>query len=533
MSSFTVSVKHRGTKYDVEIAADSTSTDFKLQLFSLTSVEPDRQKVIIKGSTLKDNVPMNTLGLKPGQALMMMGTPGDDPSGALVRPKEATKFVEDMGTDDITALGLPRGIVNSGNTCYLNSAVQVLHSIPEIANDLPKQPKATGEVATQRMYTELLKLFGVLKARRQTPTATLFIQGLRTAYPQFAEQSKHGHGFAQQDAEEAFTQILTVLKINDPTAENGNRSLIDKYMTGTFQTVTTCDEEGDASEPATGSEDFSKLSCHITSSTNHLQDALKAAFTAQLEKNSAVLGRNASYTKKMLISRLPRYLTVHFVRFFWKRDSQKKAKIMRKVTFPAEIDLTEYCTPELKAKLVPVRDKVREIRKDELDIERARKRRKVTATADASTAPAAKTSEVNDKDGDTEMTENYKTDAQVDAEKDAALQKAKDELRAILNPELVADDGANQTGLYEVSAIITHQGASADSGHYTAYVKKEPVTDPKTGKKISDGNWWWFNDDKVSEVPAEKIEGLSGGGETHSALVLMYRAVPLPLDEQK
>ena len=38
----------------------------------------------------------------------------------------------------------------------------------------------------------------------------------------------------------------------------------------------------------------------------------------------------------------------------------------------------------------------------------------------------------------------------------------------------------------------------------------------------------WFNDDKVTEVDAEKIDTLSGGGESHSALILLYRAIPLP-----
>lgn len=30
---------------------------------------------------------------------------------------------------------------------------------------------------------------------------------------------------------------------------------------------------------------------------------------------------------------------------------------------------------------------------------------------------------------------------------------------------------------------MTHQGASADSGHYTSYVKKQGALDPKSGKR--------------------------------------------------
>jgi ubiquitin carboxyl-terminal hydrolase 14 len=44
---------------------------------------------------------------------------------------------------------------------------------------------------------------------------------------------------------------------------------------------------------------------------------------------------------------------------------------MRKVTFPSELDVVEFCTDTLKKQLVPVRDKVREVRKDEQDVERA------------------------------------------------------------------------------------------------------------------------------------------------------------------
>ena len=76
--------------------------------------------------------------------------------------------------------------------------------------------------------------------------------------------------------------------------------------------------------------------------------------------------------------------------------------------------------------------------------------------------------------------------------------------------------------------MVTHQGSSADSGHYTAYVKK---TAP--AGKVEDGKWWWFNDDKVQEVESEKIETLAGGGETHSALILLYRAVELPVISEK
>lgn len=73
------------------------------------------------------------------------------------------------------------------------------------------------------------------------------------------------------------------------------------------------------------------------------------------------------------------------------------------------------------------------------------------------------------------------------------------------------------TPLYEFRSVITHQGASADSRHYTAFVKKSDTS----------GRRWWSNDDKVSEVDERHINVFAGGGQSHSALILLHRAVPL------
>jgi len=133
-----------------------------------------------------------------------------------------------------------------------------------------------------------------------------------------------------------------------------------------------------------------------------------------------------------------------------------------------------------------------------------------------------------------DMEENFKTDAEVEAERQAEILAAKKELLALVDSKEAEDDSVNHTGLYELRGIITHQGASADSGHYTAFIKKTARgKDPVTGKdKEEDGKWWWFNDDKVTEFESEKIETLSGGGQNHSALILLYRAVPIPIVEE-
>ncbi|KAK2736337.1 deubiquitinating enzyme [Myotisia sp. PD_48] len=560
MDSIPVSIKHQGKTYQLELDPNSNGETFKFQLYSLTGVEPDRQKILIKGGQLKDDTPLSSIKAKPGQTFMMLGTPaGGEASGVLKKPKDTIKFLEDMTEAEAARAegATPAGLQNLGNTCYLNSTLQTLRTMPELQQQLLKyKPANEGASAVHGtdLTASLRDLYKQMSETQQGFPPMLFLHALRKQFPQFAQKTREGHGYAQQDAEEAWSQIISQLRqkltIKDLSDEGAkSTSFIDKYVAGRFDSVLECDEQAvrDSGEMAVETTDlFFKLNCHIDKDINHLRDGLLASLEEKIEKRSDAVDRDAVYTKRSRISRLPKYLTVHFVRFFWKRDSQKKAKIMRKVTFPPELDVVEFCTEELKKQLIPVRDKVREIRKDEQDMERARKRQRIAHQREEEAKGATQLSEPlqkktmiesaadekkegeGSKDAEPEI---FKTDAEYEAEKAAALASAKKELFSLINQELAKDDGANKSGLYELRGVITHQGASADSGHYTAYVKKDAKS--IDGKRKEDtGTWWWFNDDKVTEVPGEKIETLSGGGESHSALILLYRAIDLPTAEE-
>ena len=80
-----------------------------------------------------------------------------------------------------------------------------------------------------------------------------------------------------------------------------------------------------------------------------------------LDKTSPTLNRSAKYTKASKISRLPEYLTVNFVRFQWKPQERIKAKILKKVKFPFELDMASFCTPELVEKFEPARARLKEL----------------------------------------------------------------------------------------------------------------------------------------------------------------------------
>ena len=267
-----------------------------------------------------------------------------------------------------------------------------------------------------------------------------------------------------------------------------------------------CDDSSD--EPTTTTtEPFLKLNCHIEISTNFMRDGILAALTEKLEKRSDVLGRDAVWTKSSKIARLPKYLVVHFVRFYWKRGSNKKAKILRKVKFPLEFDVTEFCTDELKQKTLPVRDALREVQKKHEDEERARKRARLQAEVDSTDGGKAKIEEVKADDMQVD---------DVDPE-------------SLIDPQLKADVGSNPTGLYELTGVLTHAGSNADSGHWLGWTKQNEGGIKFLTRMLMTDQWWKFDDSKVTSVPESKILTLDGGGEADTAYSTSLRIISLTI----
>ena len=72
------------------------------------------------------------------------------------------------------------------------------------------------------------------------------------------------------------------------------------------------------------------------------------------------------------------------------------------------------------------------------------------------------------------------------------------------------DPGSNNSGYYELTAVLTHQGRSSSSGHYLAWVK------------YKEQEWLKLDDDKVSVVLEDDILKLSGGGIREFACVCVH-----------
>lgn len=73
------------------------------------------------------------------------------------------------------------------------------------------------------------------------------------------------------------------------------------------------------------------------SDVKFLHTGIRNGFEGTVTKHSSTLERDAVYKKTSVLTRLPAYLVIHFVRFFYKEDKQLNAKVSVNFSFPSPI----------------------------------------------------------------------------------------------------------------------------------------------------------------------------------------------------
>lgn len=477
--------------------------DLKQKVEDLTQIPVSRQKYMVKGGLSDDSMTNLSSVIKAGSNVMLLGTPD---ANLISKPKKKNMFIEDLGPDQQAQKfdEIPIGLKNMGNTCYMNATLQALYRIEPLRQMILQYNPATDSANSNaqndvhyKLVLEMKRCFEGLKNKSfKSIMPVVLLNVLRTAYPQFAERDPQSGFYKQQDAEELLTQLFHSLNIvfGDKFGEDFRVQ---------FRTTTT-DTANENDVTVKESESDIKIQCHISGQTNFLKSGLIDGLDEKIEKRSDITGVDSVYSVHNEIIRLPKLLMVQYVRFFWKRSTGKKSKILRKVVFPFQLDVADMLEEEYKKEKIAVREKLRVVEKEKTEQERELKKRRLN-----------KSDAGNDGDAETvPMTprEEYETKkALEESQREHWAEEFKKQFPSNLTP------GENPSSVYNLIGVITHQGANSESGHYQAFMKDEN----------DDNIWYKFNDDKVSIVEKEKIESLAGGGESDSALILLYQGMGL------
>jgi len=274
------------------------------------------------------------------------------------------------------------GLKNLGNTCYLNTIVQVLASLKcfrqalmevECAMQSPilsdtdaskSPPRAARRKRNVNSLTKSLqKLVQELNAgTKRTVEPSYFVQAVHEQMPSF-------NGHLQQDVQEFFCQLLYKLNVEKThgCSEEILNCVVNRMFTGAWQSEVTCNQCGNANQ---NREQFNTLPLEFPNKYHKSQSLLKPVtldYLLHFYTQSEPLGRvyncencrtrvgpngrtrrqsvRTEAAKRITVLESPKCLFIHLKRARYSHINGQE-KINCHVDFPEKLNLGPYMTKE-------------------------------------------------------------------------------------------------------------------------------------------------------------------------------------------
>jgi ubiquitin carboxyl-terminal hydrolase 36/42 len=225
-----------------------------------------------------------------------------------------------------------RGIANAGNTCWLNSVVQAIASLPPIMNYFCNKTTnfrndlVAGDTDITQSFAELVCRLTLSRTTTPINKPTIrngFLRLLCMKYPEYS-------GFDQHDASEFFTHLTDLL---DTQLRKTN--IIQRLFSGEFVSHKTCEE---CHTNISNRESFMSLALPVTS--GQIEQCIENFLSTETIPDAICekCKKRTTQKKTYEITQLPSVMVMTLKRFEYNRQTGKISKIDRDVTFPNRLD---------------------------------------------------------------------------------------------------------------------------------------------------------------------------------------------------
>ncbi|XP_058139313.2 ubiquitin carboxyl-terminal hydrolase 22 isoform X1 [Dasypus novemcinctus] len=271
-----------------------------------------------------------------------------------------------------------RGLINLGNTCFMNCIVQALTHTPLLRDFfLSDRHKCEMQSPSSCLVCEMSSLFQEFYSGHRSPHIPYKLLHLVWTH------ARHLAGYEQQDAHEFLIAALDVLHRHCKGDDNGKKAnnpnhcncIIDQIFTGGLQSDVTCqvchgvsttidpfwdislDLPGSSSPfwPLSPGSEGSVLNGEShASGTTTLTDCLRRFTRPEHLGSSAKIKCSGCHsyqesTKQLTMKRLPVVACFHLKRF--EHSAKLRRKITTYVSFPLELDMTPFMASSKESRM--------------------------------------------------------------------------------------------------------------------------------------------------------------------------------------